>query len=378
MTRHPPRGASASRKAGALCPTCLRAGMMVALLATPLGACEEPPAPTAERAAFVRTEVVQLLPRQGSATLTGEVQARFRTDLSFRVAGRVVERLVDVGDHVDAGDVLARLDPTEQQADVDAAMAAVAAAGAQLRVAQSTYDRQRSLLADGFTTRPVYDQAEETLRSAAASLEAARAQLGTAEDALAYTVLRAESSGVITGREVEVGQVVQAAQPVFGLAEDGARDAVFHVPEAIFFEDFDGGPISLVLVSDPSVTTTARVREISPAINPKSATVRVKFSIDTSPPAMTLGSAVAGTARWKPVPQMTVPWSALMATGSTPAVWVVDPAESTASLKPITIGEHEAGAVVVTGGLAPGDRVVVDGGKLLSAGQRVSFEGSQS
>jgi membrane fusion protein, multidrug efflux system len=67
-----------------------------------------------------------------------------------------------------------------------------------------------------------------------------------------------------------------------------------------------------------------------------------------------------------------------MSTGRTPAVWVVDPDEMRAAPKPITIGEHEAGAVVVTGGLSPGDRVVVDGGKLLSAGQRVSFEESKS
>ena len=377
MTRHSPP-IPTCRKTDRPSSAFARAGIVVALLATPLGACEEETAQAVERAAFVRTEVVQLLPRQGSVTLTGEVQARFRADLSFRVGGRVVERLVDVGDHVRPGDVLARLDPAEQQADLDAATAAVAAAEAQMRVAQSTYDRQSALLADGFTTRPAFDQAEETLRTAAASLEAARAQLGTAEDALAFTVLRAEAAGVITARSLEAGQVVQAAQPVLALAREGERDVVFHVPEAIFFEDFDGGPITLALLSDPRVTAAGHIREISPAIDPRTATVRVKVAVDHPPAAMTLGSAVAGTATWRPVPQMTVPWGALMASGSQPAVWVVDPGEARAFLKPVTVGEHEAGAVVVTSGLAPGDRVVVDGGKLLSAGQRVSWEGSGS
>ena len=98
-----------------------------------------------ERAALVHTELVQPRDGQAASTLTGEVQARFSADLSFRVSGRVLERLVDVGAHVNAGDVLARLDPAEQQADLDAATAGVAAAEAQLRVAQATFDRQTYL-----------------------------------------------------------------------------------------------------------------------------------------------------------------------------------------------------------------------------------------
>jgi membrane fusion protein, multidrug efflux system len=144
---------------------------------------------------------VQLLPRRGSATLTGEVQARLDADLSFRVGGRIVERVVDIGDHVEAGDVLARLDATEQRADIDAATAAVAAAEAQLRVAQSTFGRQRALLADGFTTRPTYDQAQEALRTAEASLEAARAKPGLAKDALACAELSAESRQASGGHD---------------------------------------------------------------------------------------------------------------------------------------------------------------------------------
>ena len=123
----------------------MRAALALALLATPLGACNDPSAAPVERAALVHTELVQPRDGQAALTLTGEVQARFSADLSFRVSGRVLERLVDVGAHVNAGDVLARLDPAEQQADFDAATAGVAAAEAQLRVAQATFDRQSSL-----------------------------------------------------------------------------------------------------------------------------------------------------------------------------------------------------------------------------------------
>src|SRR5262249_58962124 len=103
-------------------------------------------APTSSRAAIVRTAVVQPRERQASLTLTGEVQARFRADLSFRISGRVIARMADVGAHVNAGEVLALLDPAEQQVDVDAATAAVASAEAQLRVAKATFQRHKPLL----------------------------------------------------------------------------------------------------------------------------------------------------------------------------------------------------------------------------------------
>jgi RND family efflux transporter MFP subunit len=353
------------------------AGLAVALVATTLSGCNDRAAAPTTRATFVRTEIVQPRGKQASVTLTGEVRARLQADLSFRVSGRVIERLADVGSQVQAGQVLALLDPAEQQADVDAAGAAVAAAESQLRVAKATFERQKSLISSGFTTRPSYDQAQEGLRTAEGAFEAAKAQLGSANEALGYTALRAEAAGVITARSVEVGQVVQAAQPVFTLAQDGDRDAVFDVYESIFFADLDGNRVSLTLVSDPNVSASGYVKEVSPAIDAKSSTIRVKVAIQDPPAAMTLGSAVAGTAKTKAQQQIALPWTALMAAGSRPAVWIIDPTTRTASLKPVTVGGYEAGGVVIEAGLEPGERVVIDGGKLLSAGQPVRYEGEQ-
>ncbi len=353
-------------------------GLAVALVAIMLSGCNDHAAAPTTRATFVRTEIVQPRGMQVSATLTGEVRARFQADLSFRVSGRVIERFTDVGSHVEAGQVLALLDPAEQQADVDASSAAVAAAESQLRVAKATFERQKSLIASGFTTRPSFDQAQEGLRTAEGALEVAKAQLGSANEALGYTALRAEAAGVITTRSLEVGQVVQAAQPVFALAQDGERDAVFDVYESIFFGGLDGSRVSLALISDPDVTASGYVREVSPAIDAKSSTIRVRVAVKDSPPAMTLGSAVAGTVKTKAQQQIALPWTALMAAGSRPAVWIIDPATRTASLQPVRIGGYEAGGVLIEAGLKPGERVVIDGGKLLSPGQPVSYEGEQS
>jgi RND family efflux transporter MFP subunit len=289
------------------------------------------------------------------------------------VSGRVLERFVDVGAHVNTDDVLARLDPAEQQADVDAATAGLAAAESQLRVAKATFGRQTSLISSGFTTMTTYDKAKEGLRAAESTLEAAKAQLETAKDALGYTELRAGAAGVITARSLEVGQVVQSAQSVFTLAQDGDRNAVFEVPESMFFGDVEHDQITLRLVSDRGATAPGYIREISPVVDPKSLTVRVKVAIQNPPAAMTLGSAVAGTVVSKSATNVSLPWTALMATGSKPAVWIVDPKTRTATLKPVTIDAYEAEAVLITRGLEAGDRVVVDGGKLLSSGQPVTY-----
>jgi membrane fusion protein, multidrug efflux system len=290
----------------------------------------------------------------------------------------VLARYVDVGAHVEPGDVLARLDPAEQQSDFNAAVATEAAAQSQLRVARTAFERQRTLIAEGFTTRSAFDQAQEGLRGAEAALEAAKAQVGRAKDALGHTELQAGAAGVITARNIEASQVVQAGQPAFTLAHDGGRDAVFAVDESIFFREIDGDQVSLAMVSSPHVTATGHVREVSPGVDPKTSTVRIKVAIENPPAALTLGSAIAGTAKSRSASQMTLPWTALMASGSEPAVWIVDPATRTVSLRPVAVGGFEAGMVVVRSGLEIGERVVIDGGKLLSRGQAVAYDGEQS
>ncbi len=348
------------------------AGMLV--VATALAGCGNPAAPQKPKL-FVTTEVTKLQQRRASVSLTGDVQARFRADLSFRVSGRVTERLVDVGAHVIEGDLLAKIDPTEQLADINSAKANVTAAESQLRVAQSNFERQKGLIEKGFTTRPTYDQAEQALRTAEGTLDGAKAQLGTSNDVLTYTELRSGASGLITARSIEVGQVAQAAQTAFTLAQDGARDAVIDVYESIFFQQFESDVVELSLVSNPEIKATGRVREVSPTIDQKSGTVRVKISIDNTPPEMTLGSSVTATGRSKPVQRIVLPWSAMTSIARDPAVWIVDPASKQVSLKRVSVDTYESEMIVIKDGLAPGERVVVEGGKMLTPGQIVTFEG---
>ncbi len=231
------------------------AALAAALLATSLSACNDRSTNLVERAAFVRTAIVQPRDRQASLTLTGEVQARFCADLSFRLSGRVLARLVDVGARVNAGDVLARLDPAEQQAELDAAIAGGCRGGVPVARRPSHVCSAGLSHVDWFHhARGVYDQAQQDLRSAESTLESAKAQLGTAREALDDTELHARASGVITARSLEVGQVVQAAQTVFTLRKTASEMLPSMSPESMFFGDVEDGQVSLSLVSDPDVT----------------------------------------------------------------------------------------------------------------------------
>jgi RND family efflux transporter MFP subunit len=342
-------------------------------LALTSGGCGDAQIAPAKPVPLVRTETVSKVAYAPTTCLTGEVKARVQTNLSFRVSGRIIERNVEVGDHITPDQVLARIDPTEQRADVVSAEAQVRSADARVRQTAAAFERQKSLIKDGFTTQKDYDQAEEALRTAEGSLEVAKAQLSTARDALSYTELRSDTAGIITARNAEAGQVAQAPQTMFTLAEDGARDAVFHVFEAAFLRKMASDTVTLTLVSRHKVIASGVVREVSPTADTSSGTVRVKVSIKNPPPEFTLGSIVSGCATQVPQQVVVLPASVLTSLPGGPGVWVVDGKTKEVSLKAVSVASYETQKVVIDGGLEPGDIVVTAGAKMLRPKQVVAL-----
>ncbi len=322
------------------------------------------------RVKAVTTEIVDFAP---AITLTGVVAAQVRTDLSFRISGKISERLANVGEPVVKGQVLARLDPEEQHAELVSAEAGVSSADAMVRQATAAFDRQKDLLGRGNTTRRDYDQAEAALRSAKAQLDQARSDLSLAQDQVSYTELRADADGIITGRQAEVGQVVAQAQPIYTLARDGPRDAVFNVHEWALANVATDKGLAISLVSDPAVTALGDVREISPAVNPSTETVTVKVALHDAPHTMTLGALVNGTGPMRVQKVVLVPWAALFEIDGRPAVWVIDPASKAVSLKPITITRYTKDHIAVSSGLESGEIVVSAGVQMLRPGQKVEI-----
>ncbi|WP_147024251.1 efflux RND transporter periplasmic adaptor subunit [Methylobacterium oxalidis] len=357
-------------------PPLLRAALVALALSVPFPvAAAEDGRPLAART-FVRTVTASRSLIATDIVITGDVQAQAQTNVSFRTNGKVGVRLVEVGDHVEADQVLARLDPQEQRANLDNARAALTSAEAQLTQAKLSFKRQETLLASGYTTRPAYDNAEQQLRTTQAAVDSAKAALGTAQEQFSYTELRAGVSGIVLSRSLEVGQVVQAGQSVLVLAQDGPRDAVFNVYEALLATPPDSKTVEVVLQADPGIVTAGSVREISPSVDPASGTVRVKVGLDRTPPQMTLGAVVIGRGKFRPQEAIVLPWSALYRWKGQPAVWVLDPGTGTVTPRVVTVERYGADTIALAGGVEPGEHVVTAGIQFLRPGQTVTVAAS--
>ncbi|MDQ0456113.1 efflux RND transporter periplasmic adaptor subunit [Rhizobium paknamense] len=343
----------------------------IAAGALALSSCQKQEAHEGTKPVAVITMKVGEEPQRRTASVTGDISARVQSDLSFRVSGRIIERFVDVGSVVKAGEILARIDPEEQRADVAVAQANLNSAKATELQAQLAFQRQQNLFTSNVTTQAALDSAQETLTTAEGSVASAQASLDSALDSLSYTELRADADGIITARDAEVGQVAQAAQAVFSLAHDGPRDAVFDVYESLYLHRAPGDEVKVSLLSDPRRTVMAKVREISPSIDTSTGTIRVKVNIEQSA-NLPLGAPVVGTFQSDTFTKMELPWSAMASIGSKPAVWVFDPASSTASLHPIEVAAYETGNFQVTSGIKPGDMVVIDGLKFIRPGEKLT------
>ncbi len=330
----------------------------------------------------VSAETVKVTEYRPQLVLTGTIAARNLINLAFRASGQVTERNADVGQKVEAGDILARIDAVEQQAVLRSAQASLNAAQAQLVQATANYARQQALLKQGFTTRGQFGTAEENKQRAESALISAQSQMKNAQDMMSYTELRAPRSGVVTARNIEAGQLVQAAQTAFIIAADGERDAVFDVQEALaaHAEQIVGKSgtaalpqVSLSLVSDPMVAATGHVREIAPVVNATTGTVRIKVELDTPPAAMTLAAPVTGTLSLPAVRAVVLPWSTMTAQDGKPAVWVLDRETHSVTSVPIQVLDYEREKIIISDGLEDGQMVITRGGQMLGEGSVVDL-----
>lgn len=334
---------------------------------------EKPTDPVRPR---VQVQEVKTADFAAAVTLTGDIQARVQTQLSFRVGGKIIQRMVDVGDRITAKQVLAKLDPKDLQTNVESAIAAEAAEQARVKQTAAAFVRQQKLLPKGYTSKSEYDSAQAQLRSSQSALKAAQAQLANAREQLGYTSLIADAPGIITARQAEVGQVVQATMPIFSLARAGERDAVFNVYESLFVQPPTDQPIEVTLLDNPNIKATGKVREVTPAVSAQTGTLQVKIALSSLPEGMDLGSVVSAALSVPAKQSVELPWSALTkGLGDDlgkPAVWVVDD-QKKANLRAVTVGRYLTGKVVIVDGLKNGEKVVVAGNQLLHPDMQVEL-----
>ena len=332
-------------------------------------AVERPPRP-------VKTISVSFNPDDTFGSLVGEVRPRTETSFGFRQGGEIRERDVEVGDLVEVGTVLARLDAEDAQDALRKAEANLFAAQAQLENAEAERARQQQLY-PRTSTRQALDAAIAQASTAKAGVDAAQAGLRIAQTNLDNRVLKANSAGVVTAVGGEVGQVIGGGQMVVRVAKLDARDAVFQVPEATIQTTGGDARIEVQLLSNPNVKATGSVREISPTADPITRNFTVRVALDAAPEDFRFGSAVRGTLRFPGPPAARLPITALFNQNNQTAVWVVDTATSTTKLMPVDVQRFDTDDFLVTKGLASGDNVVAAGVQQIRPGMAVRLlEGS--
>ncbi|KWK07182.1 efflux RND transporter periplasmic adaptor subunit [Burkholderia stagnalis] len=357
-----------------------RSGSRAALLlgaALVLAACHPkesaPPAP--------RPVVAQPARADGAAvsrTLPGEIQPRYATPLSFRIAGKIVERKVRLGDTVKNGQVVALLDPSDVEKNVASAQAQLDAASHRLAFAKQQLERDRAQARENLIAAAQLEQTEDGYASALAQRDQAQQQLALAKNQLRYATLVADHDGTITAEQADTGQNVSAGQPVYQLAWAGDVDVVSDVPEAALASLAPGHAASVTLPSLPGRQFAAKVREIAPAADPQSRTYRVKLSLVRPDPSIRLGMTADVAFDGAPAADaaaaaaiITLPATALFHDGQHPAVWVVRAKDDTLELRRVDVARFNERTVTVSHGLQPGERVVLQGVHTVSAGEKV-------
>ena len=350
--------------------------LLMAALPALLTGCSREEEKTAPEIRPVRSLKVQRRDAGIPVSLTGRVEAEDEVALAFRIPGRMVKMDVNVGDRVEAGRVIAQLDPVNEQNALRAAQANFTAAQGQLTQARNHFERQDTLLKQGWTTRVNHDQAVQALQTAESQVEAAEAQLKTAQDMVGFTELRADAPGVITAIGPRAGTVVQVGQMIARVARQDGRDAVFDVPAQLIRAAPSDPLITVSLSDDPKVTAQGRVREVAPAANPVTRTFEVKVGLTNPPEAMRLGATVNGRMELSAVSVFEIPASALTRANQQPSVWLVDPKNNTVSLRHVDVVRFDQNLVSVGYGLENGDIIVTAGVQALHPGQQVRLLGS--
>lgn len=351
-------------------------GAASALLALSLAACQEEV--TAEKVVRpVKAIVVAQETGEQTKSFSGNIKARTESALGFRIAGKITERKVDIGDRVKTGQIIARLDDTDLVLSQNSARAALQSAKTRLTVATDALDRATKLQPKGYTPNSVVDQRKLEVDAAEAALQAAEAQARQTENATGYAVLRANQDGIITSVQAEAGQVVAAGTPVVTVAESGDMEVALSVPEQDVTQLEIGQQAQLRLWADANVEATGKISEIAGQADPASRTYAVRVVITDPPPAMRLGmTATATLSLNSQSPYVALPLPALTQIGGRKAVYVADRTSSKVSPRFVETGGVTDETVKVVSGLQPGEVVVTGGVQFLTDGQFVRLPDS--
>ncbi|TPN15009.1 efflux RND transporter periplasmic adaptor subunit [Mesorhizobium sp. B2-1-3] len=306
---------------------------------------------------------------------SGSVRARTEMNLGFRVAGKVTERLVDIGQHVTSGDVLARIDPSDYELSVKSAAASLDAAERQVETVDLARKRAEQLYAKNFAPKSQLEQATLAYNQAVATRDAARSTLAQAQNQVHYTDLKASENGIVTAVSADVGQVVGAGTPVMTVAVDGEKEVLIAVPEMDIAGFRPGKEVKASFWADDALTLAGKVREVAGSADPQSRTFAVRVSLPNDPRVLLGMTANVQASIDSKTQLVSIPLSALAEKDGQKIVWAVDRGSDTVHSRPVKIANFTADGVAVADGLKQGDVVVAAGTQFMTDNLKVKLSG---
>lgn len=327
-------------------------------------------------APFVRVVSAER-PAGAERAFTGIIAARIQSNLGFRVPGKIVERLVDVGQEVKAGQPLMRIDNTDLHLTLTAKRNAAIAARAIAVQARNDEKRYAILSKDAVgASVQRYEQAKASLDTAEAQLTAAEAEARVAENEAAYATLVADADGIIVSTLAEPGQVVVAGQTVVQLAQAGPREALLALPETV--RPAIGSTAEATIYGDGGRRWPARLRQISNAADAQTRTYEARYVLDGEAAASPLGATVTiRMASAQNGSDISVPMGAILNDGQKAGVWVFDRTSSAVHFKPIVLKQLGEETAIVQG-LDVGEPIIALGAHLLKEGEKVTTTAPQT
>lgn len=346
---------------------------VVVAIGAAVAACSEAKTETVEPVRPVKVVEIASADTTRQLDYSGAVKARTEMNLGFRVGGKITERVVNIGDKVSPGDLLARIDPTDYKLAVTGAEANLAAAEKQVETAQLADQRAEQLFARKFASQAQRDQAALAYRQAVAQRDAAKSSLKQAENQVAYAELRADQSGIVTAVNADTGQVVGTGTPVVTVAVDGEKEVQIAVPELEIAQFAPGKAVKVSFWSDDRLVLGGKVREVAGSADPQSRTFSVRVSLpDDARVLLGMTATIEATVE-KQQALVTVPLSALAKKDGEAIVWVVKRDADTVHARSIKVASFADDGVQVAEGLKPGDLVVAAGTQFMTENLRVKL-----
>lgn len=339
-------------------------------LAFLLAACDKPSEPpTSPRPALVTT-----ITEDGTAVgmgIVGEIRPRYESAQGFRIAGKIIERKVEIGSTVKKGQVLARLDSADANLAVLASGADVSAAEARYSLAKANLERQQQLYQQKFISAAALDTYEAQFKSAAAQLEQAKAQTSVSINQSRYTTLTADRDGVVTDIRAEPGQVVEAGEVIARISDPNELEVQIPVPESRMQSLSAESKASMRLWAKREKSYRVKVREIAPAADPVTRSFLVRMHILDPDGDVRMGMTAGVRFNHQTAGEFLIPGTAVTALKGQPSVWLVDKETSRAMPRAIKVKSYREDGVLVSEGLSAGDTLITAGGQTLLPGQPV-------